>query len=65
MAAKKMNVLNNAFVYLNRYIDLSEAIEDEEGGGAAGLGDNTDFDITDIPSPFDIPLPETNFLPAE
>ena len=62
MVAKKVQIYNHAFIFLNRYLDLSEAIEDTEGGGTAGLSDNTDFEGTDVPSPFDIPLPESNIL---
>ncbi|OMJ93989.1 hypothetical protein SteCoe_2903 [Stentor coeruleus] len=45
--------------FLNRYLDLADAIEDPEGGVAA-LGDTADFEGTDIPV-YDIPLPENNF----
>ena len=44
MVAKKVQIYNHAFIFLNRYLDLSEAIEDTEGGGTAGLSDNTDFE---------------------
>ena len=43
-----------AFVLLNRYLDVSEAIED----GDAGMIDNSDFTYTDIPSPYDFTLPK-------
>eukprot|EP00357_Protocruzia_adherens_P015873 CAMPEP_0115035232 /NCGR_PEP_ID=MMETSP0216-20121206/41287_1 /TAXON_ID=223996 /ORGANISM="Protocruzia adherens, Strain Boccale" /LENGTH=1713 /DNA_ID=CAMNT_0002414595 /DNA_START=1 /DNA_END=5142 /DNA_ORIENTATION=+ len=58
-ACRDAKMINNAFVFLNQYIDLSDAIEDIDG---AGLADNTDFVDTDIPSPFEIALPEKNFL---
>ena len=58
-ACKKEGILNMAFVFLNRYLDLAEAIEDPD---SAQLSDNLDFQGTDVPSPFDIPLPETNLL---
>lgn len=45
-----------AFVFYNRYLDLAEAIEDPNSAQI----DNTEFDSTDIPSPYDIPLPEQN-----
>jgi len=48
-----------AFIFFNRYLDLFDAIDDPEG---AGVSENTDFADTDIPSPYDIPLPEKNFL---
>jgi len=47
-----------AFVLLNRYLDLYDAIEDPD---SASL-DNALFEGTDIPSPYDVPLPEKNFL---
>jgi intraflagellar transport protein 172 len=55
--------LNMAFVFLNRYLDLADAIQDPEGGVAA-LGDSTDFEGTDIPT-YDIPLPDSNFTSEE
>jgi intraflagellar transport protein 172 len=58
-ACRKEKVYNMAFVFLNRYLDLAEAIDDPEG---AALADNTDFADTDLPSPYDIPLPEKNLL---
>lgn len=45
-----------AFVFLNRYLDLVEAIEE----GTLDMLDNTDFQETDIPS--EVPLPEKAFL---
>ena len=48
-----------AFIFFNRYIDLYDAIDDPENAGGI---DNTEFENTDIPSPFDIPLPEKNFI---
>jgi hypothetical protein len=47
-----------AFVFLNRYLDLSEAIEDGDLGGL----DNTDFVNTDIP--LEIPLPSDQCVAA-
>lgn len=44
---------NLAFVYLNRFVDVSDLIEDPDGGEI----DNSDFLQTDIPSPFDIEMP--------
>ena len=41
-----------AFVFLNRYLDLVEAIEE----GSLDMLDHSDFQDTDIP--FEIPLPE-------
>jgi len=48
-----------AFIFLNRYIDLYDAIEDPDNNG---ITDNSEFEETDIPSPYDISLPEKNFL---
>ena len=56
MACKNMNWENMAFVFLNRYLDLYEAIEERSLDNL----DNTDFADTDIP--FEIPLPEDPFL---
>ena len=50
------------FVMLNRYLDLSEAIED----GDASMLDNTDFVGTDIPSPYEFgKLPSEQYLADE
>eukprot|EP00038_Savillea_parva_P019439 m.27515 g.27515 ORF g.27515 m.27515 type:complete len:1369 (+) comp4420_c1_seq1:587-4693(+) len=56
MACKQVGWENMAFVFLNRYIDLSEKIEE---GDLDGL-DNADFVDTDIP--FEIPLPKDQYL---
>ena len=45
-----------AFVFLNRYLDLYESIEERSLDNL----DNTDFADTDIP--FEIPLPEEPYL---
>lgn len=42
---------NMAFVFLNRYLDLAEAIDDAD----AGPLENADFVDTDIPFDFHIP----------
>ena len=44
---------------LNRYLDIYEVIEDPNNNN---LGDNSDFQNTDIPSPYDVPLPEKNLI---
>ena len=54
-ACKKEGINNMAFVLYNRYLDLAEAIEDENA-----TIDNALFEETDIPSPYEIPLPEKN-----
>ena len=48
--------LNMAFVFLNRYLDLTEAMEDADGSAI----ENADFVQTDIP--FDFHLPEKHYL---
>jgi len=61
-ANRKEGTNNMAFMFYNRYIDLYDAIEDPEG---AGITDNSEFQDTDIPSPFEIPLPEKNLINAD
>jgi len=58
-ACRHINQNDAAFIFLNRYIDLYDAIEDPENNG---ISDNTDFEGTDIPSPYDISLPEKNLI---
>lgn len=58
-ANKKAGNYDMAFIFLNRYIDLYDAIEDPDNNG---ITDNAEFEETDIPSPYDIALPEKNFL---
>ncbi|KAI8928779.1 hypothetical protein BC831DRAFT_447367 [Entophlyctis helioformis] len=50
-AAKNAGMNNMAFVCWNRFLDLSEAIEE----GNLSMLENTDFVNTDVP--FDVPLP--------
>lgn len=47
-----------AFVFFNRFLDLSEAIEE----GSTDMIDNSDFADTDIP--FEVPLPEQPYMPV-
>ena len=56
MACRAMGWENMAFVFLNRFLDLCEAIEER----SLDLLDNSDFVHTDIP--FEIPLPEEPYL---
>jgi len=58
MNCKAMNELNMAFVFLNRYLDITEAVEEHEPSSTAL--DNSDFASTDIP--YDFPLPAKQFL---
>ena len=53
---KKLKWDNMAFMFLNRYIDLADAIDDENGD----MLDNADFVNTDIP--FEINLPPKKYL---
>lgn len=45
-----------AFVYLNRYLDIVEAIDDED----TSTIENVNFETSDIPQ--DFPVPERHFL---
>eukprot|EP00899_Mesostigma_viride_P028336 jgi/Mesvir1/8688/Mv02626-RA.1 len=54
---KEIGVQNLAFVFLNRYLDLTEAMDD---GSAI---ENSDFVDTDIP--YDFALPEVHYLDEE
>ena len=59
-AARDQGLDNLAFLLLNRYIDLTEAIEE----GTIDSIDNTDFaDATNVPFPFE--LPEQQYLAEE
>ena len=59
IACRNEGMNNMAFVFLKRYLDLAEAIDDPDN---AQFEDNADFQDTDIPSPYDIPLPENNLM---
>jgi len=52
---KNANMINMSFFFLNRFLDIADAIEDPDNAAI----DNTDFMDTDIPSPYDLDLPET------
>jgi len=58
MSCKALNELNLAFVFLNRYLDITEAVEDHEPSSTTL--DNSDFANTQIP--YDFPLPEKQYL---
>ena len=60
-ANRREGINNMAFMFFNRYLDLYEAIEDPD----SGIGDNSDFDGTDIPLPHEIPLPDKNLISAD
>ncbi|GMH45662.1 hypothetical protein BSKO_13619 [Bryopsis sp. KO-2023] len=59
MLWKSVGRLNMAFVLLNRYLDLVEAME--EGDGT--VLENADFVDTDIP--YDFELPEKDYVPED
>jgi len=61
-SCRKAGLNDSAFIYFNRYIDLYDAIDDPDNAGGI---DNTEFEHTDIPSPFEIPLPEKNIISPE
>jgi len=60
MACRAAGKLSMAFVFLNRYLDITEAIE--EGDSHTGL-DNSDFVDTEIP--FDFTIPDKGYLSDE
>jgi hypothetical protein len=55
-ACKAAGAQSMAFVFFNRFVDLGDLIADPESGDI----DNSDFMLTDIPSPFDIHLPPSH-----
>uniref|UniRef100_A0A2K5EYN7 Intraflagellar transport protein 172 homolog n=1 Tax=Aotus nancymaae TaxID=37293 RepID=A0A2K5EYN7_AOTNA len=58
IAAKAVGWENMAFIFLNRFLDLTDAIEE---GILDGL-DHSDFQDTDIP--FEVPLPAKHHVPT-
>jgi intraflagellar transport protein 172 len=61
-ACRNAGLNDLAYMFFNRYIDLYDAIDDPDNAGGI---DNTEFEHTDIPSPFEIPLPEKNIISPE
>ena len=55
MAWKAAGQLNMAFVLLNRYLDLADAVEE-----GAQMLENADFADTDVP--FDAQLPDRSYV---
>ncbi|CEM08051.1 unnamed protein product [Vitrella brassicaformis CCMP3155] len=51
---KNVGWISMAFTLFNRYLDIAEAIEDPDNSTI----DNTDFEDSDIPTPYDLNLPE-------
>ena len=58
-SCRKAGLNDSAQIFFNRYIDLYDAIDDPDNAGGI---DNSEFEHTDIPSPFEIPLPEKNII---
>ena len=56
--ARQNNDLSMAFVFLNRYLDITEAMEENEASSTSL--DNSDFADTGIPVEF--PIPDKQFL---
>ncbi|XP_047600743.1 intraflagellar transport protein 172 homolog isoform X8 [Lutra lutra] len=57
LAAKAVGWENMAFIFLNRFLDLTDAIEE----GTLDALDHSDFQDTDIP--FEVPLPAKQHVP--
>jgi len=58
---KDVGWLNMAFFFFNRYLDFVDAIDDPDNVNI----DNADFMNTDIPSPYDVDIPESHFYGNE
>lgn len=58
---KEAGMINMSFFFLNRFLDIADAIDDPENAAI----DNTDFMDTDIPSPYDLDLPDQNHVSSE
>lgn len=61
LACRSAQDLSQAFVFFNRFIDVTDLMADPDSGDI----DNSDFLETDIPSPFDTPLPSAQFYSDE
>jgi intraflagellar transport protein 172 len=61
LACKNDKQINLSFVFFNRFLDLADAIDDPE----SATGENNDFADTDIPSLYDIVLPDKNYISEE
>ncbi|XP_048371540.1 intraflagellar transport protein 172 homolog [Sphaerodactylus townsendi] len=59
IAAKGIGWENVAFIFLNRFLDLTDAIEE----GSLDALDHSDFQNTDIP--YEVPLPAKQHVPEE
>lgn len=58
---KSAGMINMSFFFLNRFLDIADAIDDPENAAI----DNTDFMETDIPSPYDLDLPEEPHIQSD
>ena len=56
---QKENDLGLASVFLNRYLDINEIIDDPDNNN---IPEDDEFRITDIPSPYDVNMPMKNFI---
>lgn len=59
MAWKAAGRPNMAFVLLNRFLDIADAVDESEAGGGEALLEASDFVTTDIPR--DAPLPAQHY----
>jgi len=62
LACRADGNLNHAFVFLNRFVDLTDAMSDPEN--AADI-DNSEFLETDVPNPAQVPIPPAPFYSDE
>lgn len=53
------NELGLASVFLNRYLDINEIIEDPDNNN---ISEDDDFKISDIPSPYNVSMPVKNLI---
>jgi intraflagellar transport protein 172 len=58
-ASKESHIENMAFVCWNRFVDILDIWYSEQGQQSDI--DNSDFIMTDIPTPFDTPMPKFSF----
>jgi intraflagellar transport protein 172 len=61
MACRDAKLDNLAFFYLNRFLDICDAIEDPDSTEI----DNSDFLDTDLPTPYEVELPEQHWVAAD
>lgn len=59
MSCQKSNDLGFASVLLNRYLDISDIIDDPDNNN---IPEDDEFKITDIPSPYDVNMPMKNMI---